>query len=476
MSLTDAAAAAAAGYKTGKIDDVPEAVFESFPPHGGLHAYVWWASKTTDAPVWFHIAAILAAGACELARRGWVVGHEQQIVPKFWTAMVAGPGVGKSTAINTAREFYTDACKRYGWADPYITTDGSTQGLFEAIARLHNKETDVTAAILIREEFSVLLNAKRRDDLSQTLCEWADGRYHERHTRGLQQAAAQGGTGGHATIKNAAISATFVTTERALLDVATPQHMEGGLFSRFDWVMGSARDIVAKMHHARRPEERAVALDLFFNWQKWLDVEDMRTTDGVVSPKIIEIGEDCTKYLESTLFVDYQQALKSDHALTASYKRAITHAYVIAGVFAMSSGRRVIQSSDIHRAVNLVNLCLDNLSRIAPEVGATPLMRAANRAFETIRQAGAIGVSKTPLYRRLQVPKRELDAILDTLEDEGSIKQLVDARDGKRGRPSMRFVAVGQQRFMSTPQDGQIIALDGAADTLEALDPEAHAR
>ncbi len=443
-----------AGYKPGPIADVPDGIYDSFPPNGALHAYLWWASKTTDAPAYFHIASILSAACCELARRGWVIGHGQHYPPRLWTAMVAGPGVGKSTAINTAREFYTDACGVWGWPDPYITADGSTQGLFEAMARLHDAERDITCAILVREEFSVLLNAKRRDDLAISLCEWADGRHHQRHTRGLQQAQGRGEVA-HQELRNAVISATFVTTERTLLDAATVQHMEGGLFSRLDWFNGLGADVVPKLHHTQRPVERAVALDLWKHWQMWLDSEELTLKD---QPKIIEVSPECEKYLEETLFMDYERALNNQNPLTANYKRALTHAYVIAGVYAMSCARRQIQPGDMHRAVNLLNYCLGNIGRMAPEVGSSPLMRAANRAFETIRLAGEAGAPRTSLYRRLQVPKRELDLIIETLLDEGSIRETVTVSTGKPGRPAVRYAASGEQRYMGPTQEGKVIA------------------
>jgi len=262
-------------------------------------------------------------------------------------------------------------------------------------------------------------------------------------------------------MRNAVISATFVTTERSLLDAATAQHMEGGLFSRFDWFNGDANEVVPKMHHRLRPTERAVVVDLWKDWQGWLDAEEL-TNDGA---KVIEITPACQDYLAETLFVDYQQALKHHDPLTASYKRGLNHAYIVAGVYAMSCGRQQINPSDMHRAVNLINYCLGNIGRMAPEVGSSPIMRAANRAFETIRAGGAMGAPRSALYRRLQVPKTELELILATLFDEGSIKEVATAT-GAPGRPATHYVAVGAHRYMGPSKEGKVIRfpVDGAKD------------
>jgi hypothetical protein len=449
------AQATALGYKTGPIADVAVDIARYFPPNGAGHAYLWWATQTTDAPVIFHIASILAAAATELTRRGWCISAHRYPI-RLWMAMVAGPGVGKSTAINTARDFYTEVCAKYRetgakWVDPYVTADGSTQGLFEVMARLYDNERDVTPAILVREEFSVLLNPRRRDDFSMALCEWADGRHHQRHTRGLQQAA-QRGEQAHSELKNPRISATFVTTQQSLFDTATMQHMQGGLFSRLLWFVASGADIVPKMHHRRRPAERAAVLGLWARWLSWLD-----GVESSSESKVVEVAEEVEKYLEDTLFADYVTATRSGDPLAAHYKRGIQHAYVLAGVYAMMCGRTVILAEDMHRAVNLLNECLTNIADLAPEVGTSPVMKAANRAFEFIRSAGERGVTRSALYRRLQVPKHELQMVVDTLEDEGSIRESVKV-SGKRGRNAIRYIAIGSRRYEGPAQDGAVVA------------------
>ncbi len=452
MSLTNE-------YRTGPIAGVPAEILECFPPNGAMHAYLWWASQTTDAPAWFHVASILPAAAMELARRGYCIGEEMRLPPRIWTTMVAGPGVGKSTALNTARGFYTEASARFGYLeDGYITAEGSTQGLFEAIAQKHDQQRDTTCAILVREEFSVLLNARRRDELSTALCEWADGAYHERHTRGHQQARARGEVV-HDRMDNAVISASFVTTERGLYDVATSGHMEGGLFSRILWFKGRSSDIVPKLHQARRALERGVALSLWNDWQKWLDAEE-----ALSEGKIIQVSKEVHSILEQSLFKDYAEALKRDDRLTASYKRGLNHAYAVAAIYAVSCGRLAVAVEDMERAVKLLAYCISNLTLIEPEIGATPLMKGCNVAFNLIRAAGDGGLTRTPIYRRLQIPKFQLEQVIDTLKDEGSIRVWEPAPGAKRkpGRPTERYVAVSDRRFIGAKQAGKVIRFKAA--------------
>lgn len=433
-----------------EIPNAPPGFHEAFPLRGAFHTYAWWASQVTDAPAWFHAASILVAGTAELARRGWVIGPESRYIPRLWMAMVAGPGIGKSTAINLARDFYTDAGGVEGWPSPYVTAEGSTQGLFEALAKLKDDKTNLTTAILIKEEFSTLLNIKRRDDLSFALCEWADGNHHERHTRQLQRAKAEGGPGGEDRMTNAAISATFVTTKHALLEVATAQHLHGGLFSRFLWVPGSGQDVVPRMHPSRCADERAVAVAAWRRWHGWLDAMGLKNNGA----KVIGVRPEVDNYLRETLFVDYENALKDDNLLTAHYKRGLGHASIIAGVFAMNEGRTVIETIDMHRAVNFLNLCLDNISQFAPEI-STPSMRLANRAFNFIQRKGKNGVSRRQLYQHLQIAKRDLDSILETLVDEGSVTEQALVRTGKPGRPASYYVACAAGRFGGPVDDDE---------------------
>lgn len=441
-------------YKPGvPIENAPEGFHETFPLRGPMHTYAWWASQVTDAPAWFHAASILVAATAEIARRGWVIGAEQRYLPRLWMAMVAGPGIGKSTAINLARDFYTDAGGAGGWKSPYVTAEGSTQGLFEAIAKLRDDKTNLTTAVLVKEEFSTLLSGKRRDDLSFALCEWADGQHHERHTRQLQRARAEGGPGGEDRITNAAISATFVTTKHALLDVATAQHLHGGLFSRFLWVPGQGSDVTPRLHPGRAAVERATAVGAWKRWHGWLDAEEMANPQ-----KVLPIKSEVNDYLEQTLFVDYKRALQENNLMTAHYKRALTHASIIAGVFALNDGFHAVEPIHMHRAVNFLNLCLDNISRFAPDVATTGLMRAINQAFDIVQSKGDKGARRTDFYRDLHVTKRELDTILETLIDEGAISEEIIVRTGKPGRPTSRYIAQNETRFTPDLDDPEAIA------------------
>ena len=108
-------------------------------------------------------------------------------------------------------------------------------------------------------------------------------------------------------------------------------------------------------------------------------------------------------------------------------------------------------SDDMDAAINLVETCVASLESIDPELATSDVMVQVNRAFQTIRDAGAAGCNKAKLYQALRAPKVVVDQVLSTLIDEGSIEERHIAT-GKPGRPPIRYRTCGKTRFSSRPQ------------------------
>lgn len=451
-----------AAYAPGPIDGVPEEVMACVPYEGPLHHYLWWVTQTTDTPPWLHVGPAIAAACHEIAYRGYVVGEHGER-PRVWFALVSDPGVGKSTAIKKARAFHEDLLKdRERPASPYVDAEGTMSGMWEALSGCWDPERERTTAVLLREEFAALLSDKRRDDLATTFCEWYDGGTFQRHLRSLK-AAARKGEKVSDTLKNTVMSAVFATTPDNLIAVAKKEHMSGGLFSRFTFMQAPADVDRLKLHPTARPGERRSALGSWLKWMQWLDAEE--ATSG---PKVIEIPGEVQAILRDSLFEGLKQGMRTQDRLVPSRRRALVQATIIAGIFAMSQHRTVILSDDMDAAVNLIEMSLNGLVDLEPQIGTPFIVRQVQTAYQVIRAGGELGVPKTQLYRSLNCTKSVLDQVITTLLDEGSVtEQRIET--GKRGRPPIHFVANGAERFSEPPpaaSSGTLVHIP------DELDPE----
>lgn len=410
------------------LPNVDELTRSCCPTSGVIHRYLWWIAQLTESDPWLLLGGVLPAATVELARRGWRIG-EARHKPTIWSALVSQPGAGKSTALTIARDFYEDL---HNGAGTYITAEGSMPGLYDAIGAHFDAEQGITAAVLTREEFSTLLHARRADDMTSTLCEWADGAHHERHTRSLKKAR-QEGQQVVDELKGLALSAAFATTISALTGVATPEHMEGGLFSRLTWFIVPQPDVnrlQMQMHHS--DFARGQALEAWKRWQRTLTgLETVNHQRLVVTP------DDAEAVLRETLFEDYVAAVKAQAPLVPNIKRGLNQAVKIAGVFALSKGLDVVSVDDMTRAVQLIRRNLEELEAIQEQMGTSLVMQHVAKAQRFIDAAGTKGVPRTKLYRHLRVPKRVMVEVLDTLLDRGSVLEVEVTKAKGAGRPTL---------------------------------------
>lgn len=441
-------------YRPGPISGVSEEVQACIPQYGALHAYLWWASKTTHAPAWWHVGAGLALIAHEAARHGYTIGAELEEKPSLWVALVGPSAAGKSTAISRAMDFYQAHLERHQAYDPFVMAEGSIPGMFERITEGYNVDLDRTLGILHQDEFSRLLDTKQ--PVSEMLMHLADNRAQQRHLRGAREKAKQG-LDAHDKLKSPCLSAIFATTYSNLRRITRGHHMEGGLYSRMIWFVDDPNPDALQMLPNKRGAERRMALCEWDNWIGWFHAE--AATGG---PLRVEIPDTVLSLLEASLFEQAKQHMGSDDHLNASRMRAITYAYRIAGLFALSCGRTTVLSEDMDTAVNCVERTQRGYARIAGELGENPIMQLVNVAFRAIQRHGTDGLGRSKLYPVLRTTKREVDLVIQTLLDEGSVR-MVEQRTGKRGRPSVRYVACGPERFTGESED--VVSLHGPRDT-----------
>lgn len=433
-------------YHTGPIEGVSDEIMACIPQSGALHAYVWWASKSTHAPPWWHVGSGLAMIAHEAARHGYTVLDAQRDKPIIWSVLVGPSASGKSTAMLRAIDFYGSYLEAQNAPKHFVLAEGSIPGIIEKLAEGWDEETAQTLGVLHQEELSRLVD--RKESVVEVLIQLADGRTIERHLVSAR-AAKRAGQTVNTVIKNACISGLFATTNSNLRRFTKPEHLDGGLYSRMLWFVGEPNIDRLELLPNPLKHERGTVMREWTDWAKWFLAEQALTTDRVVS-----VPTEVHWILENSLFAEAKTALKTDSRLNAMKMRGVKQAFVIAGLFALSQHRTTVLSEDMDAAVNLIEKCSDAMAALDPELATNETMQFANIAYQAIQRAGSAGLLRRDIYRRLGSSKRVIDEVIETLLDEDSIKQVV-IPTGKRGRPPIRYAATGPARYTRAPEDEQ---------------------
>lgn len=444
--------------------NIPEEIARCYPDWGPIHQWMWWASETTHAPPQFLLGAILPCLAYLAARRGYRIGPMAR-PPSLWTCAVGPSGTAKSTALIRAADFLRDHLHATSAADeehlPFVETEGSLPGIFEALAGLYDPERDATLAILYDEEFTRLID--RREAVAEILQKMADNRPVVRQLRQYQQAKAKGQKV-HDRLINPVISAMFATTTKALGSVFSERVYEGGLFSRICWVTGQlvAKDI--ELEENPRETQRRAVLDAWTQWTLYLDGVDHRRwieTDGDMSAaRLIQLPEPVKDALTNELFEPLRAHFDDDGRLNSLVLRALGQAQVVAGLYAMSRGRLTVHLEDVDEATSWLHYLFTSAQSLDGRVAVSRGYQLQQDVLSAIEAAGADGISKSRLYR-LRLTKQELDEALGALLDREAIEEtkLHATAQGKkrRGRPTLRY------RRVVSKTDSTSVDLDASA-------------
>lgn len=408
-----------------------------WPREGVIHAYMWYATGGTWFPPLYHLGAILPSVGYEAARRGYSYAPGRTgRAPGLWTVLVGGTGSGKSAAVTMARrltrEWQELTRPANFYRDPYQQQEGTVQGLLYELQEEHwIDEYKRTVAILDTDEASRWLEGAS----PELYCQLWDGQTVTRKLRGQQ--ANPVGKKKFDTVRNPALSAVMATTHASLEPTLKPQHFTGGLFSRLLWIAPP----VVRPWFKLPPENGAytTALDQWTRWSAWLDA-----IEAGGGQKLLEVGEPVEKFLKQSLYEVYTQT--SDELTKAATTRCLTHAYMIAGLYAFSRGDMQIGHGDMAAAVALVEHSMQALMDLRAITGREPLYKVQLRAREVIEAAGQM--TKAQLYQALGVSKTTLDQVLAALEEANSIVRCA-AHTGRRGRPPVVWRSATKNQALS---------------------------
>jgi hypothetical protein len=414
--------------------ELPAIVKNSAPTSGLIHAYLWWVAPTTHAPAQYHLGAILPVLAYEAARRGIFIGERRKL-PRIWTGLIGPSGAAKSTAHRRAIDFTRDWRRAHLgdlFTDPFFHLDGSMPGILAASATCYDKELDASIGIYETDEMSKILS--QLDSVSETLCKIFDGNSVQRHLRQFQQAKAAGEKVND-ELKNPAFSACFASTPSSLERVTQAYHMEGGLYSRVLWFRGAVRPEDLMPREIHRDAERAQVLDIWEDWSRWLDAEQL--TKGPLARRVA-VPPHIQDMLSNHLFEPFRDVLVEDNRVNPARFRGGTYGEEITGLYALSRGQWVADEDDAIAAINLVNSCLETIGVMDRTVAVPENSRLREKVLQRLTAAGDAGLRRAQLYRGLNVDKEELDKAVKTLLDSEVITESVKVT-GEPGRPPLTY-------------------------------------
>jgi hypothetical protein len=390
----------------------------------------------------------------ELTRRGFFLNAYDKNLT-IWLGVIAPPASGKNTCVRWARKLSVDVYQGIFGPDlapqPWLSLDGSMQGVMAAISARQEPDLPIIPGILFHTEaHKVFLS----DEAPGTLCQIYDGESIERNFRYLQEEEKEGARD-RVKMKPPLMSTVLATTQASLAPLVKREVLEGGLFSRVLW-MHERTDPKTLMPQPL--EDEGGRTMLVQRWQHWI-----RTLDGIrlqgCTPSI-PLSAAAKEFLEGQLFDFLRTNISSESAMESGVAlRAMPHAAKIAACYAASRLNfqqaapgaplsLVIDYDDIVRAANFVIRCFQSAMELGGRMAVQRLNIEDRRARieHALLQAGGEGLTKRDLYKLFHgnVIKQQLDGFIAELEESDLLVQYKIVVGG-RGRPMVRVFHVNHE-------------------------------
>lgn len=407
------------------------------PASSPLQQYVSWATNAYGSPPLFHLAAALTVMTYELGRRGFYLQSpvdDARAPLTLWFALVSASGTGKSTAINVAQDFARAAWSNANVAispDPWVEPEGSIQGVFVALQDHYDQSRETTTAILFHHELAQVFAT--REAVSEQLCKFADSRTIQANYR--QHQKRKKGAPNADRVVNPRLSLIAATTEAQLAPHFKDAQRSGGIFTRFIWLRPILRREHIKMRTEHFVEPRTgerkrhaeVRKDVLHSWSGWfMTLAQMSVECGFD----FAFTDEASELLERELFEPFARRYRhTDDNMHGVCMRLVDKARVIAAVSASMRGSLDIEARDVAPAIELANIFLREAISVAG-FGASEVYRHGLRVETLVHDAGEEGIFRRDLYNHMKISKRELDLVLETLADKGSV--FIDYHDATR--------------------------------------------
>lgn len=337
----------------------------------------------------------------------------------LWFLGLGPQGVGKNRTSDEVHALTRTVQEARG-EEVIPFTSGSTVGM---LRRLEGENQRMLAYYAEFVGFLKSLKSDSSSNLSELMCNVYDG-------RGIAHQLSQEEIVG----KNPYLTVVATTTPRALRDYGSRDDLNNGYLSRFWFCAPNALDLLADM--SRNEEERAGAAEILLDHLRGLpELEKARfdTPGGLAPPALIEYM--ARLGLGSGRVLDLEEEMDADNIpsgrLIARVKK-VSALLELGEILPRHEGKTLLVSErNVALAIRLVERANAYAQRAARWISASKDEGAGDKILLKLK-ANKDGLTARELQQMTHYQKRELEAALELLIDDGSIGAFSGGISGKK--------------------------------------------
>lgn len=392
------------------------------PPESVIDNYKEWAVQATDAVEEYHEVACCILLSCIASSGLYLSMSFNKFYPNLW-ALILGDSTltRKTTAMNMAMAFVADIDR-----DVVISTGGSTEGILTQLAGRANK-----VSVFARDEVAGLIDEMNNKSylagMSETLTRLYDVPDFHTHTLRKEQIV----------ISNPLFVFFGGGIRDKMYTSLNEQHVMSGFLPRFLVVGGNADFDKIRPAQLLAPglgEVRRQLLDKFtdihtvYNEDAVLEIPEAGSSVLIPRTTEVVIEDKAFAYFQDIQMLMAKEAHESSFALMAqpTFDRMAWSALKMAMLFAAArqkpkDGKIKVKMKDMQAAAYYIQKWGTHMIDLIQNVGRSTPERTIMRVLEHLKRRS--GCTRSELSTHHHLNKRELDIVLDTLEDRGQIRK-----------------------------------------------------
>lgn len=366
-------------------------------------------TSSQESPTIFHFWCAASLMAATLERSCWLDLGYFRVYPNLYVILVAESAIArKSSAIHIASAMGKEAVPEMPLSSQKCTTEALIQTFKEQY-----EEREVSASYIVSDELAVFLGEGAEDSSLIALLTKVFDCPNVVDYRTIGRGTEEG--------FNICVNMLAGTTNHWMKSSLPPGAVGGGFTSRVVFVYGSdsgKRVPFPKLTPQQKEARKALAHDL---------ATIRKTHRGRY-----ELTKDAREWY-STWYVDVSHPERADHTLSGYYGRR--HITLLKTAMVVAAARReelVIREKDLEDSLAYLRETERHLPGVMQQVQASAEGEKSLRIYALIERAGTIDHSN--LLRRVHhiCRARELQEIIDSLDEGGLIKVEITKHHGRR--------------------------------------------
>ncbi len=399
---------------------LPE-LYEGDPPESIIDQYKDWATEATDAVPEYHELACTILLSSLLSSGLFLNTSFGKVWPNVWGLILGDSTLTrKTTAMKMAMEFVSDIDREL-----VVATDGSVEGVLTAIASRPNQ-----VSVFYKDEVAGFIDSINRKDylagMPETLTQLYD--VPEFFTRRLRKETI--------TITKPVFIFFGGGIRDKMYGILNDEFVLSGFLPRFLIVGGdadltkirAAAPLIPDLGEKRRLlRERFTELYLTYTEETQIEVPDANTSFGIPTLTEAFLTPEAWEYFQEIQMSMARTAAESSHQMVAqpSFDRLAWSAMKMAMLYATTEqepddGKIIVSKRNMEVAAYYVQKWGRHTVDLIQNVGRSTNQRLVQRVYQHIRRRP--GCTRSEVSRHHHLSKKELDLILETLQDRGQIR------------------------------------------------------